>query len=321
MRRLIIQIPCYNEETNLAVTLKSLPRAVAGFDVVEWLVVDDGSQDRTAEVARASGADHVVSLPCHQGLAKAFAAGIDAAIRAGADVIVNTDADNQYDAQDLPLLVAPILQGRAEIVVGARPIEEIAHFSFVKKLLQKAGSWVVRQASATSVPDAPSGFRAMSRDAAMQLSVFSEYTYTLEMLIQAGQKGMAVEAVPVRINPPTRPSKLVKSTPRYVFRSAVTILRIFVTYRPFRFFATLGAVSFLLGLSAGLRFLYFFLFVNGTGHVQSVILSALLMGIGFLLILAGFLADLISVNRKLLERIDYRLRKVESSGRLDHEKA
>ncbi len=320
MKKLVIQIPCYNEEATLSDTLAALPRNVKGVDLVEWLVIDDGSTDRTVEIARSAGVDHVVSLSCHQGLAKAFAAGLDAAIKAGADVIVNTDADNQYDARDIPSLVSPILQGRAEIVVGARPIEEIAHFSFAKKLLQKAGSWVVRHASATSVPDAPSGFRAMSRDAAMQLSVFSEYTYTLETLIQAGQKGMAIEAVPVRINPPTRPSKLVKSAPTYVFRSAVTILRIFVTYRPFRFFATLGALSFLLGLSAGLRFLYIFLFGNGTGHVQSVILSALLLGTGFLLILAGFLADLISVNRKLLERIDYRLRKAESPGRHDREK-
>jgi glycosyltransferase involved in cell wall biosynthesis len=312
MTKLIIQVPCYNEEATLPGTLAALPRSVKGVDLVEWLVIDDGSTDRTVEIARAAGVDHVVRLPRNQGLAKAFLAGLDASIRAGADVIVNTDADNQYDARDIPALITPIINGQAELVVGTRPIEEIAHFSFAKKLLQKAGSMVVRYASATSVPDAPSGFRAMSRDAAMKLSVFNEYTYTLETLIQAGQKGMAVASVPVRVNPPTRPSKLVRSTGRYVFRSAVTILRVFVTYRPFRFFATLGIFSFLLGMLAGLRFLYLFFTGSGTGHVQSVILSALLLGTGFLLILVGFLADLVSVNRKLLERVDYRLKRIES---------
>lgn len=312
MTKLIIQVPCYNEEATLPGTLAALPRSVKGVDLVEWLVIDDGSTDRTVEIARAAGVDHVVRLPRNQGLAKAFLAGLDASIRAGADVIVNTDADNQYDARDIPALITPIINGQAELVVGTRPIEEIAHFSFAKKLLQKAGSMVVRYASATSVPDAPSGFRAMSRDAAMKLSVFNEYTYTLETLIQAGQKGMAVASVPVRVNPPTRPSKLVRSTGRYVFRSVVTILRVFVTYRPFRFFATLGIFSFLLGMLAGLRFLYLFFTGSGTGHVQSVILSALLLGTGFLLILVGFLADLVSVNRKLLERVDYRLKRIES---------
>ncbi len=312
MTKLIIQIPCYNEEATLPGTLAALPRNVKGVDLVEWLVIDDGSTDRTVEIARSAGVDHVVRLPRNQGLAKAFLAGLDASVRAGADIIVNTDADDQYDARDIPALISPIINGQAELVVGTRPIEEIAHFSFAKKLLQKAGSMVVRYASATSVPDAPSGFRAMSRDAAMKLSVFNEYTYTLETLIQAGQKGMAVASVPIRVNPPTRPSKLVRSTGRYVFRSAVTILRVFVTYRPFRFFATLGIFSFVLGMAAGLRFIYLFFSGNGTGHVQSVILSALLLGTGFLLMLVGFLADLVSVNRKLLERVDYRLKRIES---------
>lgn len=313
MKKLIIQVPCYNEEATLSDTLAALPRNVKGVDLVEWLVIDDGSTDRTVEIARSAGVDHVVRLPRNQGLAKAFLAGLDASVRAGADIIVNTDADNQYDARDIPALISPIINGQAELVVGTRPIEGIAHFSFAKKLLQKAGSMVVRYASATSVPDAPSGFRAMSRDAAMKLSVFNEYTYTLETLIQAGQKGMAVASVPIRVNPPTRPSRLVRSTGRYVFRSAVTILRVFVTYRPFRFFATLGIFSFVLGMAAGLRFIYLFFSGNGTGHVQSVILSALLLGTGFLLMLVGFLADLVSVNRKLLERVDYRLKRIESS--------
>lgn len=310
--KLIIQIPCYNEEATLGITLSALPRELPGVDTIEWLIVDDGSRDRTVEVARACGVDHVVRLPRNQGLAKGFMAGLDACLKAGADIIVNTDADNQYCADDIPKLIEPILKGEAEIVVGARHIDEIEHFSPAKKLLQKLGSWVVRIASKTDIPDAPSGFRAMSKEAAMQLNVFNEYTYTLETIIQAGQKNMAIVSIPVRTNDDLRPSRLVKSIPVYIRRSILTILRIFITYKPFRFFVLAGSLAFTLGFIIGLRFLHHYLMGQGTGHIQSLILSALLMGTGFFLGVTGLLADLISVNRKLLENIQYELRKSEN---------
>lgn len=309
--KLVIQVPAYNEADTLPVTLSELPRDVEGVDEVEWLVVDDGSDDGTAEVAREHGVDHVVRLTRNQGLARAFVRGLEASLKAGADVIVNTDADNQYDARDIPKLVRPVLRGEADIVVGERPIGEMEHFSRVKKRLQRLGSWVVRVASGTDVADAPSGFRAMSREAARRLRVFNEYTYTLETIIQAGHKGMAVTSVPVRTNRQLRPSRLIRSLPGYLRRQVLTILRIFVTYRPFFFFALLGLLVFGAGFLISLRFMYFFLTGNGTGHVQSLILSALLMGSGFFLGLVGLLADLISVNRKLLEDLETRLRKIE----------
>lgn len=306
--KLTLQIPCYNEEESLPVTLAQLPRNMAGFEKVEWLVIDDGSVDTTAEVARRHGVDHVVRLPRNKGLARAFTAGLDACLAAGADVIVNLDADNQYDARDIPKLVAPVLAGEAEIVIGSRPIEQIEDFSWIKKLLQRLGSWVVRVASRTEVPDAPSGFRAMSRRAARQLNVFSDYTYTLETIIQAGQKGMAITSVPIGTNPAIRSSRLVRSIPSYIRRSVLTIFRIFMTYRPFEFFAIPGALSFLAGFALGIRFLYFYFTEAGaTGHVQSLILAALLLGLGFFLFVVGLVADLVSVNRKLLEKIDSRL--------------
>ena len=312
--KLIIQIPCYNEAETLPVTLKDLPRKVHGFDKVEWLIIDDGSTDNTVEVAKANGVDHVVSFSSNQGLARAFMAGLDACLKLGADVIVNTDADNQYNAEDIPLLVKPVLDRRAELVIGTRPISEIKHFPFVKKLLQKLGSWVVRLASKTDIPDAPSGFRAMSREAALRLNVFNEYTYTLETIIQAGQKNMAIAFVPVRVNNDLRPSRLVKSIPNYVKRSVLTIVRIFVVYRPFRFFTTLGLLLFSGGVVIGLRFLYYYFQDNGAGHVQSLILASILLGIGFQTILVAFLADLLAVNRRLMEDVQYRLRKMESTG-------
>ena len=315
MTKLIIQIPCFNEEATLGVTLNELPRAIPGIDVVEWLVIDDGSSDRTAEVARARGVDHVIRLPKNRGLATAFTAGLYACIERGADIIVNTDADNQYCASDIPFLVAPILEGRAELVIGARPIATTPHFSPAKKLLQALGSRVVRIASKTDVPDAPSGFRAMSRTAAMQLHVFSEYTYTLETIIQAGQKGLAITSVPVRVNGDLRPSRLVKTIPSYIRRSIVTIGRIFITYRPMRFFAAIGTAISLLGFLLGIRYLYFRAIGYGVGHVQSVILSALLLGAGGVFVLVGILADLIAVNRKLLEGISFRLYSIESKLR------
>jgi len=311
MTKLIIQIPCYNEEATLGVTLSALPRKIPGVNIVEWLIIDDGSTDGTIEVAKAYGVDHIVRLPRNQGLAKGFMAGLEACLRAGADIIVNTDADNQYCADDIPKLVEPIVSGKAEIVVGARPISDIKHFSLFKKFLQKMGSRIVRFASKTDIPDAPSGFRAISRDAAMQLNVFSEYTYTLETIIQAGQKNMAITSVPIRINEDLRPSRLVKSIPSYVQRSILTIFRIFVTYRPFQFFSTSSAFFFGAGFLIGVRFLYFYVTSGGIGHIQSLILASLLMGLGGLLFILGLLADLISVNRKLLEKLDWRIQKIE----------
>lgn len=303
--KLIIQIPCYNEAETLAIALAELPRQVDGCDSVEWLVIDDGSSDETVAVALANGVDHVVRHSVNLGLARGFMTGIDACLRLGADVIVNTDADNQYNAADIPALVAPVLEGRADIVVGARPIASIEHFSPVKKFLQKLGSWVVRVASKTDIPDAPSGFRAISRDAAQQLIVFNNYTYTLETIIQAGQRGIPIMSVPVRVNGDLRPSRLVKSIPSYLRRSIATIIRIFVIYRPFRFFGTIGATLFGIGTLIGLRFLWFFLEGSGEGHVQSLILGSILLGMGFQTILIAFVADLLAANRRLMEEVRY----------------
>ena len=292
-------------------TLQALPRSLPNIAMVEWLVIDDGSTDETIEVARAIGVDHIVALPCHQGLAKAFMAGLEASLKAGADIIVNTDADNQYCADDIPKLIQPIIDRQAEIVVGSRPIRDIKHFSGTKKILQKLGSAVVRIASRTNVPDAPSGFRAFSRNAAMRIHVFSEYSYTLETIIQAGQKGMAITSVPVRTNPYSRPSRLFNSIPAYLNRQVTTIVRIFMTYRPFRFFAGPGMFLFITDFAIGLRFLYFYLTVGGEGKIQSLILAALLMGSGFFLVVVGLAADLIAVNRNLLERLDWKVQQIE----------
>ncbi len=310
--KLIIQIPCFNEEETLRETLNDLPKEVPGFNTVEVLVVDDGSTDQTVAVARECGVRHIISHPHNLGLARAFITGIEACIARGADVIVNTDADNQYDASGIPALVGPVLQGEADLVIGARPIAHMENFSFAKKVLQGLGSWVVRVASGTSVEDAPSGFRAMSRDLAMQLHVFNRYTYTLETVIQAGREGMAVKSVPVQVNGETRPSRLVRSVGGYVWKSAQTILRIFSIYNPIRVFGAMAAVSFLSGLALGFRFLVFFLMGEGDGHVQSVILAVFLMGAGILFATIGLLADLIAVNRKLAEKALYRLHLLET---------
>lgn len=309
--KVIIQIPCFNEEHTLAATLADLPRSIPGVDSVEWLVINDGSTDRTIEVARANGVDHILDLAHNRGLASAYAAGLEAALRAGADIIVNTDADNQYCGHDIPKLVEPILCGQAELVIGERPISDIRDFSWSKKLLQRVGSWVVRVASGTRVPDAPSGFRAMTREAALRTNVFSEYTYTLETIIQAGQKNMTVTSVPIRTNRQLRESRLVRSVPDYLRRSAATICRIFVTYRPMRSFWTVGAVVFGGGFLIGLRFLYLLLTGAGEGNIQSLILGAVLLLAGVFLFVIGVVADLIAVNRKLLERVEERTRRLE----------
>lgn len=307
-RKLIIQIPSYNEEQTLQFALADLPREVDGFEKVEWLVLDDGSIDNTAEVAKANGVDHIVRFSKNQGLAKGFMEGIDACIRLGADVIVNTDADNQYNTKDIPRLVKPILERKADIVVGARPIDSIVHFSLIKKLLQKLGSYVVRLASKTDIQDASSGFRAISRDAAMRLNCYNEYTYTLETIIQAGRNNMNVISIPISVNKNLRNSRLLKSVPSYLKHSIITIVRIFVLYKPFRFFITIGLMLFLVGFLIGIRFLYYFFIGGGAGHIQSLVLSSILIGIGFQTVLVAFLADLISVNRKQLENIQYRLK-------------
>lgn len=314
--KLIIQIPCYNEEKTLGITLQDLPREVEGFSSVEWLIIDDGSTDQTVAVAKRYGVDHVVSHTKNMGLAKGFMTGLKACLELGADVIVNTDADNQYVAGDIPKLVAPIVERKADIVVGARPISSIEHFSLIKKRLQKLGSWVVRCASGTDLPDAPSGFRAFSRQAANQLNVFNDYTYTLETIIQAGQSNMAITSVDIRVNDETRPSRLVSSIPAYIKRSVITIVRIFATYKPFRFFMSAAALFTALGLILGFRFLYFMAIGEGTGHIQSVVLSGALLGMGVQVGLIAFVADLISVNRKLLEQIRLQL-KEKKTGKDD----
>jgi glycosyltransferase involved in cell wall biosynthesis len=301
--RLFIQIPCHNEETSLPVALAALPKSIPGVSSLEVLIIDDGSTDRTVEVARSLGVKHVVGFTRNQGLAKAFMLGIRSCLERGADIIVNTDADNQYNADDIPALIRPILDGTAEIVVGARPIQSIQHFSIVKKVLQRLGSAVVKRFSGTNVADAPSGFRAFTREAAARLNVFSEYTYTLETIIQAGQKQMSIISVPVRVNPDLRPSRLVRSITSYVRRSMVTMLRILIIYRPFPFFLTIGTLLFSAGAALGARFLYYYVVGQGRGHIQSLILAAVLMIFGFQTGLLAFIADLLSVNRRLLEEL------------------
>jgi glycosyltransferase involved in cell wall biosynthesis len=308
--RVIIQIPCYQEVGQLPRTLADLPRELPGC-TVEWLVIDDGSTDGTADVARANGVHHVLRLGQHRGLAVAFARGLEEAVRLGADYIVNTDADNQYCAADVPALLAPLQRDEAEICVGARPIAEIDHFSFAKKYLQRIGSAVVRKLSGVAIPDATSGFRAFSRDAALRVNVFSNYTYTLETLIQAGQRGMRVVSVPVRVNPPARPSRLARSSTSYVLRSTVSIVHAFIVYRPFRFLAILAALSILAGVALGVRFLAIYITAGSAGHIQSLIAAAILTLAGGLLLVAAIVADLLAINRRILEDVQAMLRRRE----------
>lgn len=310
--KLIIQIPCFNEEEILPQTIRDLPRSVPGVDVVEWLVIDDGSTDRTAEVARESGVDHVISLRHNQGLAAAFAAGIDHCLAEGADIIVNTDADNQYSASSIPSIVAPVVAGEAEIVVGERPIAEIDEFSATKKLLQRVGSSVVRRLSDTSVRDAASGFRAYSRDAAMRVQVFGRYTYTMETIVQAGRTGTRVRSVPIEVNPKTRESRLARSTAGYVWQTGQSIIRSFALYRPFRFFFVLGSIPFVFGVALLLRWLALYLLED---EYESRVPS-LLAGIGLVLLAVqvwavAFLADLQAANRRLLQDLRVRNRRLD----------
>ncbi len=312
--KLIIQMPCYNEEKTLTIALDALPRHIDGIDEIEYLIINDGSKDRTVQVARDWGVHYVVNFKKNKGLAKGFMAGLDACLRNGADLIVNTDADNQYCAEDIEKLVRPILEGRTDIVIGARPIDQTEHFSFLKKKLQHLGSYVVRKASKSDIPDAPSGFRAYSREAAMRLNVVNEYTYTLETIVQAGRSKIAMESVPIRTNEELRPSRLFNSMFGYVKKSMVTIFRAFMMYKPMKFFAIVGSVIFLLGAALGVRFLVYFFMGTGGGHVQSLILCSTLLLLGFQIIVIGFLADVIAANRKLLEDVQYHVRRMEYDG-------
>ena len=306
--KLVIQIPCYNEESSLPVTLKALPKKIDGIDEIQVLIIDDGSKDRTVEVAKELGVENFVIMPHNSGLARAFVAGINKALALDADIIVNTDADNQYCADDIENLVKPIISGEADIVIGSRPVSEIEHFSPLKKLLQKLGSSVMRLISSTDVEDAPSGFRAFSRNAAIQLNVFDNYTYTLDTIIQAKAKGLILKCVPIRVNPDLRKSKLVKNIFDYVRRSMFTMLRMFIIYRPFRFFAILASLFLFVGALIGLRFLYFYIFESGIGHIQSLILSAILIITGVQIGVIAVLSELLSINRKILEDIQRRLK-------------
>jgi glycosyltransferase involved in cell wall biosynthesis len=313
VRKLIIQIPCLNEEDSLPVTLGDLPRRVDGFDTVEWLVIDDGSTDKTVEVARAHGVDHIVSFGQRQGLARAFLAGLDYALGHGADVVINTDADNQYSALSIPDLVKPILERRALIVIGARPISEIREMSALKRVLQRLGSWVVKIVSGTTIPDAPSGFRAIHRDAAVQLNVFNNYTYTLETIIQAGRRNIPMVWVPIKVNPYLRPSRLIKSIPDFIFRSILTIIRIFILYRPVQFFGYLALICLIPALFLAGRFLTYYVQGSGGGHIQSLIFAGALLAVSAILCIAGVLADLLAANRLLLEDIRIRTMRLQLS--------
>lgn len=312
MRKLVIQIPCFNEAESLPIILSELPREVNGFDKVEFLIIDDGSTDSTVKVARSLGVHHIISFTKNQGLARAFMAGLETSLMLGADVIVNTDADNQYKSEFIPALVSPIVNGKAEIVIGVRQISNIEHFSYIKKILQKIGSWVVRYVSQTNIEDAPSGFRAISREAALKLNVYNNYTYTLETIIAAGQKNIKIISIPIETNSELRPSRLVKSIPSYVRKSLITIVRIFIVYRPFRFFSTFSLIFILIGFVIGLRFLILEYLFNESGHIQSLILVSIFLFIGFMMLMLGFVGDLLSVNRKLLEDIQYTIRKNET---------
>lgn len=309
--KLIIQIPCLNEEQTLPITLRDLPKKIKGIDVIEFLIIDDGSTDRTVEVARKCGVHHIVSFPRNRGLAAAFRAGIDACLRLGADIIVNTDADNQYCGADIPKLIQPILEGKAEMVVGDRETDKIPHFSKTKKFLQKFGSWVVNKAANADISDTTSGFRAYSREAAMRLNVVSEFSYTLETIIQAGRGKIATANVPIRTNGVLRESRLFKGIRNYVQRSMNTIIRTYTMYRPLNVFLSIGSILTLIGVSFFVRFLYFYLNGDGQGHVQSLVFGSSMLVVGIQIVLIGLIADLIANNRKLLEETLYRVRKIE----------
>jgi glycosyltransferase involved in cell wall biosynthesis len=312
--KLIIQIPCYNEESTLPMTLRRLPSRIEGVDEIEVLIINDGSTDNTARRARELGVDHLVEFAKNQGLGTAFRAGLDTCLKFGADIIVNTDADNQYFGEDIEALVQPIVEGEADLVVGTRDIDSIEHFSITKKWLQKLGSWIVRKASGCSIQDTTSGFRAFNREAALRTIVYSKFSYTLETLIHAGTGQLRITHVPVRVNGKLRESRLAGSTWQYLKKSGATLLRFYSMYNPLRVFLFLGSASFLAGFALGFRYLYYYYFAGADGHVQSLILSAILMIVGFQIMVIGLVADLIGANRRLNEDILYRLRKLELPG-------
>lgn len=309
--KLIIQIPCLNEAETLEIALNDLPKHIDGIDEIEYLIINDGSVDNTVEVAKKWGVHYVVSFIKNKGLAKGFMAGIDACLRNGADIIVNTDADNQYCGADIEKLVRPIIEKKADIVIGERPIDDTEHFSPLKKKLQHFGSYVVRVASKTDIPDAPSGFRAFSREAAMHLNVMNNYTYTLETIVQAGRTSMAITSVPIRTNGELRKSRLFSSMFGYVKRSMLTIVRAFMMYRALTFFSIVGLIPFTIGFALAIRFLVFFFGGSGNGHIQSLVFSSTLMMLGFMTFIVGLQADCIANNRKLLEDIQYRIRRLD----------
>ncbi len=309
--KLIIQIPCFNEAETLEIALNALPKHIDGIDVIEYLVINDGSKDNTVEVAKNWGVNYIVNFRNNKGLARGFMAGIDACLRNGADIIVNTDADNQYCGDDIEKLIRPILRGEAGMVVGERPIDQTEHFSPLKKKLQHLGSWVVRKASKTDVPDAPSGFRAYSRHTAMRLNVINEYTYTLETIVQAGRQKMAVTSVPIRTNAELRPSRLFHSMFGYVKKSILTIGRALMMYKPLYCFAWLAGIFGVAGVVIGIRFLIFYFSGSGAGHIQSLILASMFVIIAMMCGVIGLLGDVISANRKLLEEIQFELRKMD----------
>jgi glycosyltransferase involved in cell wall biosynthesis len=319
--KLIIQIPCLNEAATLPATLRDLPTAIPGIDVIEILVIDDGSRDDTMHVALAHGVHHVVRFRRNKGLAAAFMAGIDAAVKLGADFIVNTDADNQYSAADIPKLLAPLIAGEADICIGDRNIQALQHLTRSRKFLQRLGSWVVRQVSSTTVPDTTSGFRAYTREAALRMSIVSEFSYTLESIIQAGKRRMAIAHVEVSTNPRTRESRLFGSVYSYIKKSSATIVRIYASYEPLKIFSYIGLTIFGAGLLISFRFLYYYFTGTGMGHLQSLILSAVLMIVGFQVLLIGLVSDMISGNRKLLEDLLYRIRVLELAERETHERS
>lgn len=309
--KLIIQIPCYNEAETLEIALNDLPKSLEGIDEIEYLIIDDGSLDETVQVAKDWGVQHIVSFPKNKGLAKGFMAGLDGCLRNGADIIVNTDADNQYRAEDIQKLIQPILDGKADMVIGARPIDETEHFSFLKKKLQHFGSYVVRKASNTDIPDAPSGFRALSREAAMHINVVNDYTYTLETIVQAGREKIALVSVPVRTNAELRPSRLFHSIWGYVKKSVVTIIRAYMMYKPLRCFTFLASIPTVIGIGIGMRFLIYMVNGRAGGHVQSLILGCTLIVIGFLTFMIGLVADVIAANRRILQDTQYHTRRME----------
>lgn len=309
--KLIIQIPCYNEAETLEIALNDLPKHLKGIDEIEYLIIDDGSQDETVKVAEKWGVHHIVSFHQNKGLAKGFMAGLDGCLKNGADIIVNTDADNQYQAEDIQKLIQPILDGKADMVIGERPIDETEHFSLIKKKLQHFGSWVVRRASNTDIPDAPSGFRALSREAAMHINVVNDYTYTLETIVQAGREKIAIASVPIRTNAELRPSRLFKSIWSYVKKSIVTIVRAYMMYKPLRCFTFLAMLPTVLGLGIGVRYLLYMAAGRAGGHIQSLILGCTLIIIGFLTFMIGLVADVIAANRRILQDAQYHTRRME----------